>query len=112
MDDFDYEPDPDYYRDLMIDATTDWDRIEAHKPLGAKGYAMSSAELRGPCERLGCTCRWSKAPEGMQVTVRGRAGVVCAYPADWQPFPGWVPVQFHRGGMTLTRISDIAVSLP
>lgn len=105
-DDSDFEPDPDYGHDIMVEERTDWDRIDWHKPEGAKGYAMAAAELRKPCERLGCTCPWSRAPEGTQVIARGLPGTVRAYPTSWQPFPGWVPVEY-RTGLSLTRISDI-----
>lgn len=99
----DYE---DNAYDRWVEENTDWDRINWHKPTGATGYAMSAAELRKPCERLGCTCRWSKAPEGTKVIARGLTGTVCAYPANWKPFPGWVPVEYHTG-LSLTHITDI-----
>lgn len=102
--DLDY--DVDAAHDLWVEERTDWDRISAHKPSGATGYSMSTAELRRPCERLGCTCRWSKAPEGTEVIARGLTGIVRAYPDGWQPFPGWVPVEY-RNGLSLTRITDI-----
>lgn len=96
--------DDDY--DRLVEERTDWARIDWHKPAGASGYSMSTAELRTPCERLGCTCPWSKAPEGTEVIALGMSGTVRAYPEGWQPFPGWVSVEYHTG-LSLTRITDI-----
>lgn len=55
--------DPDEARDRWIEDNTDWERIMAHKPEGAVGYSMTAAELRKPCERPGCTCRWTAKAE-------------------------------------------------
>ena len=98
--------DEDDRYDAYIEASTDWDRIRFHST--GKSGSMSAAELRKPCERLGCTCRWSHAPAGAAVMARNLPGTVTAYPADWQPFPGWVPVQYLTG-LSLTRISDITL---
>ena len=52
--------DADTMRDEAIIEATDWDRIEFHKPEGARAYSMSRGEQAGPCTREGCTCRWTK----------------------------------------------------
>ncbi len=87
--------------DAYVDATTEWDRLAWHKV-----SIMTAAELRKTCERPGCTCPWSSAPEGTQVTFNGHPGIVRPYPESWQRFPGWVPVEY-RTGLSLTRISDM-----
>lgn len=100
--------DADTMRDEAIIESTDWDRIAAHKPAGARAYSMSRAELSKPCERVGCVCPWSAFPAGTKVTVpaRNRGGIVREYPEDWTAFPGWVPVEYI-GGLSLTRIADL-----